>query len=86
MKALNFTNSALESWWSLLQHLNNDLKLELASRLIDSIKKPLPPTTTKKDGWKKLAGAWKDEEQSAEELILFLRNSRLSNRQIESLD
>lgn len=82
---MNLLNFNIESWWSLLKNLNHDIKLELASRLIHSLKKPLAPNQ-KKDDWKKLAGAWNDETESAEDLILLLRNSRLSNRQIESLD
>ncbi len=82
MKVLNFN---IESWWSMLRHLNNDIKLELASRLIDSIKKPMPPVK-KNDDWKKLAGAWNDMEKSTEEVVDFIRSSRFTNRQIESFD
>ena len=85
MKVFNFNNTILESWWSLLKHLNNNIKLELAGRLIESIKKPASPANKNED-WKKLAGAWNDENESAKDLILFLRNSRLSNRKIESFD
>lgn len=82
---MNVLKFNIESWWSLLKNLNNDIKLELASRLIDSIKKPAPPIK-KNDDWKKLAGAWNNEELSAEEMIEFLRDSRFTNRKIESLD
>ena len=86
MKTFNFNGKILESWWSLLKHLSNDMKLELASRLIDSIKSPVPAKEVNSTDWKKLCGAWKDEKESAEELIVFLKNSRLTNRQIESFN
>ena len=82
MKVLNFN---IESWWSMLRHLNNDIKLELASRLIDSIKEPEPPVK-ENDDWMELYGSWNDMEQSAEELVDFIRISRFTNRQIESFD
>lgn len=85
MEALNFNKEALERWWALLQHLNSDAKLELASRLINSLKSPDAPDG-EDDDLKKLYGAWNDEEESAEQLIEFLRSSRSTNRKIESFD
>ncbi len=82
---MNLLKFNIESWWSLLRHLNNDVKLELASRLLESIKKP-SPSSSPRDDWKKLAGAWNDEKESAEEMILLIKNSRFSNRQLESFD
>ncbi len=82
---MNILKFNIESWWSILKNLNNDIKLELASRLIDSIKKPIPPFE-ENDDWKKLAGAWNNMEQSPEELADFIRNSRFTNRQIEPFD
>ena len=83
MKLLNFN---VESWWSLLKYLNNDIKLELASRLIESLKNTPTPKKEEEDDWLKLYGAWSEEEETAEELIDLIRNSRVSTRQIESLD
>lgn len=85
MEAVNFNKDALEKWWALLKHLSSEAKIELASRLIDSLKSPDEPEK-KNDDFEKLYGAWADEEESAEELIEFLRNSRSTNRKIESFD
>jgi len=82
---MNVLKFNIESWWSILKNLNNDIKLELASRLLESMKKPVPPVP-KNDGWKQLAGAWNDEPASAEEMITLIKDSRLTNRQIESFD
>lgn len=75
----------VEKWWALLKDLSSEAKIELASRLIDSLKSPYDPEKSN-DDLKKLYGAWVDEEESAEELIEFLRNSRSTNRKIESFD
>ena len=84
MKVFNFN---VESWWSLLKYLNNDIKLELAGRLIESLKStPSPMKEENDDDWLKLYGAWSDEEETAEELINLIRTNRVSTRQIEPLD
>lgn len=86
MKVYKFNNKVLDAWWALLKNLSNDLKLELASRLIDSLKKEAPKPAPENTDWKSLFGAWKNDETSADELINLIRNSRLSNRTFESLD
>jgi hypothetical protein len=83
MKVFNLN---IEGWWSMLKHLSKEMKLELASRLIESLKKPELPNKQHDDSWMKLYGSWEDENQTTEELIDFIRNSRINNRQIESLD
>lgn len=82
---MNVLKFNIESWWSILKNLNNDIKLELATRLLESMKKTTPPLDGN-DGWKQLAGAWNDETATAEEIITLIKDSRLSNRQIDSLD
>ena len=82
---MNILNFNIVSWWSILKNLNNDIKLELASRLIESMKKPRSPVK-ENDDWMQLYGSWNDMEQSAEEFAEFIRSSRLTNRQIESFD
>lgn len=82
MKVLNFN---IERWWSLLKYLNKDVKLELAGRLIESLKKT-PEPIKENDDWLKLYGAWSEEEETAEELINLIKTSRVSTRQIEPLD
>jgi hypothetical protein len=83
---MSSNNKVLETWWSLLRHLSVEVRLELASRLIDSLKSPDPSEKKEKKDWKKLYGAWAEEKESAEELITLLRDSRFVNRKIESFD
>ncbi|MEM1322894.1 MAG: hypothetical protein AAGG75_21695 [Bacteroidota bacterium] len=85
MKANNISSKILDNLWPLLKGLGAEAKLELASRLIDSLKSP-DPTPNQEEDWRSLYGAWKDEEESAEEMIQRIRESRLSNRQLESFD
>ena len=61
MKLLHFN---VENWWSLLKYLNSDLKLELAGRLIESLKEKPEPKREENDDWLKLYGAWSDEEDA----------------------
>ncbi len=53
MEAVNFNKDALEKWWALLKHLSSEAKIELASRLIDSLKSPDEPEK-KNDDFEKL--------------------------------
>ena len=73
MKIANFNNKILDSWWALLRHLKAEVRLELASRLIDSLKPQEPVEEKEPNGWKSLYGAWSDEEESAEDLISIIR-------------
>ncbi|HQU57997.1 MAG TPA: hypothetical protein PLU64_02345 [Saprospiraceae bacterium] len=84
MEIVNPNKESIENWWALIRHLGAEAKLELASRLIDSLKISEPLEDNKK--WKELYGAWSDETESAEELINLIRDSRFLNREIESLD
>ncbi|MCO6480128.1 MAG: hypothetical protein J5I94_26045 [Phaeodactylibacter sp.] len=86
MKIADINNKLLETWWALLSQLSAENRLELASRLINSLKVSEPEEKKENDEWKKLYGAWADDEQSAEELIQFIRESRAVNRKIESFD
>ena len=86
MKIADINNKILESWWALLSRMSAENRLELASRLINSLKVSEPEERAENDEWKKLYGAWADDEQSAEELIQVIRESRAVNRKIESFD
>ena len=68
-------------YFGLLEHLNPDCKLDLISKLSQSLKKQgeAPDTSLQS-----LFGAYKSEE-TAEEIIAELRASRVSNRNIETL-
>ena len=83
MKIADINNELLESWWALLRHMSAESRLELASRLINSLKTEEPKEN---EGWKSLYGAWADDGESAEGLIELIRESRFVNRKIESFD
>jgi len=71
-----------DNFFDMIKNLSTDVKLELISKITDSLK------ATKKeaedDSWKKLFGAWQSD-QSAEEIIEEIRASRHTHRQIEDL-
>lgn len=72
-------NSNASVYFDLLSNLNEDSKLELIAHLSKSIldnKKKNPKS------FAKLFGAWKSNETS-EEIIKNIRNSRVSKRKIE---
>lgn len=63
----------VESWWALLRRLSAEFRLELASRLINSLKTEEPKENK---AWKQLYGAWADNGESAEDLIELIREAR----------
>ena len=71
-----------ENIFRMVKNLSADVKLELISKITDSLKGT--KKEAKDDSWKKLFGAWESEE-SAEEIIEEIRASRYTNRQIEDL-
>ncbi len=71
-----------ENIFRMVKNLSADVKLELISKITDSLKGT--KKEAKDDSWKKLFGAWESEE-SAEEIIEEIRASRHTNRQIEDL-
>ncbi len=81
---VNFNNKIVDGWWTLLRHLSREAKLELASRLINSLKKNEPEE--KEEGWVKLYGSWADSNEKAEKLIALIKGSRNTDRKIEPFD
>ena len=79
MKTSN--SQILNSYWGLIKSLHTSWKLDLIERLTQSIRQNLQqdPNTMKN-----AFGAW-ESDQSAEQIIQELRNSRNTNRQIEEL-
>jgi len=80
MKASEINTSIVDGYVGLLDNLSASNKLELISKLTDSVKTDL---TQKKSSFKKAFGAFASK-RTAEEIITDIRNSRLSKRQIES--
>ena len=68
-------------YWNMLKNLNEDIKLELISKLSASLL-----ASNKKEqaeNWASIfSGAWEDS-RDAEEIVSDIRNARTSNREIE---
>jgi len=77
---IDINKTLVDSYLSLLDNLTAAGKLDLISKLTDSIKSDI---SGKKNLFKKSFGAFASEE-SAEELIEEIRLSRTSTREIES--
>ena len=71
-----------DNYWEMIKNLSADDRLELISRISNSLKSG--KTIEVSDSWKSLFGAF-ESEQSADEIIDDLRKSRNSNREIETL-
>ena len=69
----------IDGYISLLDNLNPADKLDLISRLTESVKSDL---SVKKSSFKKAFGAF-DSKKSAEEIIEEIRSSRSFKRKIE---
>lgn len=71
-----------DNYWGMIKNLSADVRLELISRISDSLKSDI--SVEKTDSWKLLFGAF-ESSQSADEIIEDLRKSRYTNREIEAL-
>ena len=73
--------SLADYYFGFLKNLNSDSKLDLISKLSQSLKET---ETTSNTSLESLFGAYKSDE-SAEEIIAELRASRIFNRYTETL-
>jgi hypothetical protein len=73
--------SLAEYYFGFLENLNADSKLDLISKLSQSLKKD---ETSQEPSLQSLFGAYKSDE-TAEEIIAEIRASRIFNRNIELL-
>ena len=80
MKVADINTTIVDVYVGLLENLSTNIKLDLISKLTDSVKADL---TNRKSSFKKAFGAF-DSEKSAEEIIEEIRSSRVFTRQIES--
>ena len=71
-----------DNFWGMIKGLSVDVRLELISRISNSLKSEKVVDET--DSWKSLFGAF-ESEQSADKIIEDLRKARFSNREIELL-
>jgi predicted nucleotidyltransferase component of viral defense system len=81
MKAATLKFSLVDSYLGLLSNLSSDNKLELISKLSDSLKSSKKPTEKSVND---LYGAF-IFDKSSEEMITVLKKSRNFNRKIEGL-
>lgn len=80
MRTTKANTSIVDGYVGLLENLSANNKLDLISKLTDSLKSDL---RDKKTNFKKAFGAF-ESKKSAEEIIKEIQDSRVSTRQIES--
>ena len=78
----NQHNNIADNFFGMIKTLSVDVRLELISRISESLKSATDTNT--ENQWTQLFGAWNDN-QSAEDIINDIYNSRGNNRQIEDL-
>ena len=72
----NNAESPIMRYWGMVKHLDNSVKLELISMLVDSMKFSGPDPAKKLNACD-YAGIWNDEEYiDADELAKAIRDSR----------
>lgn len=83
MRAANLKFNLVDSYLELLENLSPENKLELISKLSDSLKSSKKPTENQSDkSLDDLSGAF-IFDKSSDDLIKELKESRNFNRQIE---
>ena len=80
MNITEINTTIVDGYIGLLENLSTSNKLDLISKLTESVKTDLD---NKKSSFKKAFGAFESKE-SAEEIIEGIRKSRVSTRQTES--
>ena len=75
------STSIIDSYMVFLETLNPDARLDIISRLTQTLKSEVKP---KENLFLKSFGAWSGNE-SADEIVNGIRSSRTFNRQIEGL-
>jgi hypothetical protein len=81
MKAVDLNTRLIDSYYALLKNLNPKSKLDLISKLTQSIKSDMGKD---KSTFENSFGAW-DKKDNAEKLTESIRASRTFNRNIEEL-
>ena len=81
MASINQNISIADYYFDFLKNLNSNSKLDLISKLSQSLKESEKNSET---SLQSLVGAYKSDE-TAEEIIAELRESRIFNRNTESL-
>lgn len=81
MKAVDTNTRLIDSYFALLKNLSTSSKLDLISKLTQSIKSDITDNKRTFDG---AYGAW-DNNDHAEELISSIRDARTFDRNTEEL-
>ena len=79
MKAIDINTTLIEGYIKLMNNLSPSTKLDLISKLTQSVKTDI---SKKKNSFNEAFGAW-ESDQSAEEIIKEIKDSRTFNHQIE---
>lgn len=79
MDTADINTKLIESYLSLLKNMSTQNKLDLISKLTNTVKTDIAEEKTE---FYKAFGGW-DEHESAEELIETIKESRTFNRTIE---
>lgn len=81
MKAVDINERLIDNYFALLKNLSTSSKLDLISKLTQSIKSDM---SGDKNAFEEAYGAW-DSNDNAEELISSIREARVFNRNFEKL-
>lgn len=81
MKTTDLNTSLLDNYFGLIRNLSPEIKLDLIEKIAKTLKGNI---NNNKSSMIKAFGAWKSEN-SAEEIIIELRENRNFNRKIEIL-
>lgn len=80
MATLKIGDKSLAHYFGFLKNLDSPSKKKLIAQLTNSMK----PTKNENQGIDHLCGAWEDNK-SAEEIILDIKNSRIESNNSEAL-
>ena len=83
MTSLQLEKKLASSYFTFIQNFSDEVKLDIISMISLSLKKKKKDENVKPDSY--FFGIW-DAEQTAEEIIADIRNSRVSNREILDFD
>ena len=81
METIDINAKLIDNYFALLKNLSTNSKLDLIAKLSQSIKTDI---SNKRSSFDKAYGAW-DSEESADELIATIKESRTFYRNIEEL-
>lgn len=79
MKTVDINTRLIDSYFELLKNFNTESKLDLISKLTQSMKSDI---ADKKSAFDEAFGAW-DDNDNAEDVVSSIREARSFNRNIE---